>query len=77
MEKVKVEIQIRTILMDMWAIVERNLRFKDLTPEERQIQLTKLAIIRQERDKKMENIIEEVNQLKENHKKLTKTPTIE
>ena len=75
-EKLKVEIQIRTIAMDMWAIVERNLRFKDLTPEERQKQLSRLARIRKKIDDQMEIIIEESKKLREkNNKKLVKTPT--
>ena len=38
-EKVKVEIQVRTIAMDMWAIIERNLRSKPMSGEQRQKEL--------------------------------------
>ena len=72
-ENIKVEIQVRTIAMDMWAIIERNLRPKDMTFEEREKELHALADIRDEIDNMMENIIKELKQDKP--KKLTKTPT--
>lgn len=68
-EKVKVEIQIRTIAMDMWAIVERNLRYKNLTDEERNNYLELLAQSRDEFQDDMENVIEEVKELQNIHSK--------
>ena len=73
-EKVKVEIQVRTIAMDMWAIIERNLRPREITIEERERELHALADIRNEIDYKMESIIRETRQ-KDNKKALIKSPT--
>ena len=73
-EKVKVEIQVRTIAMDMWAIIERNLRPREMATEERERELHALADIRDEIDYKMESIIREARQ-KNNKLALTKSPT--
>ena len=73
-EKVKVEIQVRTIAMDMWAIIERNLRPREMAIEERERELHALADIRDEIDYKMESIIREARQ-KNNKLALTKSPT--
>ena len=73
-EKVKVEIQVRTIAMDMWAIIERNLRPREMATEERERELHALADIRDEIDYKMESIIREARQ-KNNRLALTKSPT--
>ena len=73
-EKVKVEIQVRTIAMDMWAIIERNLRPREMTTEERERELHALADIRDGIDYKMESIIREARQ-KNNKLALTKSPT--
>lgn len=73
-EKVKVEIQVRTIAMDMWAIIERNLRPREITIEERERELHALADIRNEIDYKMESIIRETRQ-RDNKKALIKSPT--
>ena len=74
-EKVKVEIQVRTIAMDMWAIIERNLRPRNMTPEERKMELLALATIRDEIDQTMESIIEEAKRIKESkYKSRNKTP---
>ena len=73
MEKVKVEIQIRTIAMDMWAIVERNLRSKELTNAERQHQLNQLARLRKKIDNSMNEIIENFTETQSKEKVETKT----
>ena len=75
-ELVKVEIQVRTIAMDMWAIIERNLRPREMTFDEREKELHGLAYIRDHIDESMESIILESRELRQdNIKKLTKTPT--
>ena len=75
-EKVKVEIQVRTIAMDMWAIIERNLRPRNMTTEEREKELHALAAIRDEIDNTMESIIKEAKEIREsNSKSRNKTPT--
>ncbi len=63
-ELVKVEIQVRTIAMDMWAIVERNLRPREMTYYEREKELHDLASIRDEIDENMEYIIKESRELR-------------
>ena len=60
--------------MDMWAIIERNLRPREITIEERERELHALADIRNEIDYKMESIIRETRQ-KDNKKALIKSPT--
>ena len=74
-EKVKVEIQIRTIAMDMWAIVERNLRYKNLTQDERQRQLQELARLRKNIDTKMNEIIKYLNDTQLNQKEIQNPKT--
>ena len=76
-ELVKVEIQVRTIAMDMWAIVERNLRPKQMTDEERIKELHDLADIRDEIDDSMEKMIKESKELrKDKNLVLKKAPII-
>ena len=73
-EYVKVEIQVRTIAMDTWAILERNLRSIKMTPQERKKELCDLAYIRDKIDDNMQEISLEARNLIANKKVLKKSP---
>ena len=62
----KVEIQIRTIAMDMWASLQRKLCYKKEATEETREELLRLAAIRDNLDRMMEEILLESNELRKN-----------
>ena len=62
-ENIKVEIQVRTIAMDMWASLEHKLCYRKYSDKETKKELLRLAEERRETDKKMEKIIDESRQL--------------
>ncbi|MEY9975394.1 GTP pyrophosphokinase family protein [Lysinibacillus sp. RC79] len=68
MEKVYVEIQIRTIAMDFWASLEHKIYYKynKEVPEHIRFELKEAAIQVAELDRKMERLNEEINILKAN-----------
>lgn len=68
MEKVFVEIQIRTIAMDFWASLEHKIYYKynKEVPEHIRFELKEAAIQVAELDRKMERLNEEINILKAN-----------
>lgn len=68
MEKVFVEIQIRTIAMDFWASLEHKIYYKynKEVPEHIRFELKEAAVQVAELDRKMERLNEEINILKEN-----------
>ena len=67
----KVEIQVRTIAMDMWASLEQKLCYRKRVDKETKNELLQLAYTREEIDEKMDAIIKETRPLvKERTKKL-------
>jgi len=68
MERVYVEMQIRTIAMDFWASLEHKIYYKynKQVPEHLTRQLKEAADIVAELDRRMERLNEEINILKEN-----------
>ncbi|MDD1503561.1 GTP pyrophosphokinase family protein [Lysinibacillus sp. CNPSo 3705] len=68
MEKVYVEIQIRTIAMDFWASLEHKIYYKynKEVPEHIRFELKEAAIQVAELDRKMERLNKEINILKAN-----------
>lgn len=66
-EKVFVEMQIRTVAMDFWASLEHKIYYKyDKTiPEKLTKELTDAATVANELDRRMEQLNNEVNHLKE------------
>lgn len=68
MEKVFVEIQIRTIAMDFWASLEHKIYYKynKEVPEHIRFELKEAAVQVAELDRKMERLNEEINILKAN-----------
>ena len=62
-EKIKVEIQIRTIAMDFWASLEHKIyyKFDKEIPEELRLQLKKAADAAHLLDEKMKSIRDEVD----------------
>nr|WP_295974039.1 GTP pyrophosphokinase family protein [uncultured Bacillus sp.] len=65
-QKVKVEIQIRTIAMDFWASLEHKIyyKFEKEIPEELQLELKRAAEAAHFLDEKMKNINDEVELIK-------------
>ncbi|MFT9817642.1 GTP pyrophosphokinase [Lysinibacillus sp. NPDC056185] len=76
MEKVYVEIQIRTIAMDFWASLEHKIYYKynKEVPEHIRFELKEAAIQVAELDRKMERLNKEINILKANE---TESSTLE
>ncbi len=68
---VNVEIQVRTVAMDMWASLEDNLCYQKDASVDTKKELVKLAFVRKQIDQKMEEIIEEVRGDKKHIKKLS------
>lgn len=65
-EEVYIELQIRTVAMDFWASLEHKIYYKyngDI-PAELEEEITEAAHIANQLDLKMENLNEEVNQIK-------------
>ncbi|MEC1178159.1 GTP pyrophosphokinase family protein [Metasolibacillus meyeri] len=65
-EKVYVEIQIRTIAMDFWASLEHKIYYKydNAVPERLTVELKEAALAASELDRKMEGLHQEVRELK-------------
>lgn len=66
-EEVRIELQIRTVAMDFWASLEHKIYYKyngDI-PAELEEEITEAARIANELDLKMENLNNEVNEIKE------------
>ena len=65
-EKIKVEVQIRTIAMDFWASLEHKIFYKynKSVPEQLLKELKEAAISASELDKQMERLMREVEQIK-------------
>lgn len=71
-ENKKVEIQIRTIAMDMWASLEHKLGYRRELDEETKKELRYLANERELIDNLMENTLQESKELIQNKKKVKK-----
>ena len=69
----KVEVQLRTLAMDLWASTEHKIRYKKdnyISPEDSQA-LLECAISCSEIDRKLENIYEHIKKSKEEQEKKT------
>lgn len=72
-EKVFVELQIRTIAMDFWASLEHKIFYKynKAVPAHITRELTEAAESANSLDQKMENLHEEIHKIKQNNKELS------
>ena len=70
----KVEIQIRTIAMDMWASLEHKLCYQKQVSNETKQELLQIAYDRWIKDKQMENLLEETRR-NQTEKRLIKNKT--
>ena len=66
----KVEVQVRTIAMDMWASLEHNLCYQKATDADSKKSLLELAYIRSDVDERMEQVIEESRRLSMSKKRI-------
>lgn len=72
-KSMKVEVQLRTLAMDLWASTEHKIRYKKdnyISPEDSQA-LLECAISCSEIDRKLENIYEHIKKSKEEQEKKT------
>ncbi|MDF1617810.1 GTP pyrophosphokinase [Petrocella sp. FN5] len=78
-ERVPVEVQIRTIAMDYWATLEHKLRYKyfDKAPAHIALELKKCASIIKDLDRKMMTIKEEIDRYEVKDKEGNSTKNIE